>query len=268
MINLQEEIEKIFKENEKFSVEQSLECGKKPFVAIIKTNPNDEPSERYTKKKIELLENFGCKSKAFIVENDNELKKLINKLNMNDNVTSIIIQAPFGKGIALESQEIFDLVDLKKDIDRLSSKWYYNKNEKNLPLTANGIYEVINRNFKIGTKILFYGNGLTTNKRLFLKMFDEGKYDCRIINSKTPKASKNDAIEWSNVIVSSTGIPGILECENKYVISPTIAKTEEGFRGDLKHELRDLNKVHKVLGGIGKLTTSTLVRRAYEDLKI
>jgi 5,10-methylene-tetrahydrofolate dehydrogenase/methenyl tetrahydrofolate cyclohydrolase len=74
-------------------------------------------------------------------------------------------------------------------------------------------------------------------------------------------------IEWADIIVSSTGIPNILECEGKFVISPTICKTEEGFRGDLRHDLREVNKVHKILGGIGKLTTSALLRRAYEDVE-
>ncbi|MGL6100922.1 MAG: tetrahydrofolate dehydrogenase/cyclohydrolase catalytic domain-containing protein [Fusobacteriaceae bacterium] len=266
-INLQDEIEKIFKENEERSENYSLENERKPFVAIIKTNPEDEPSERYTKKKMALLADYSCGSRAYNVESDDELIATIDHLNRNDLVTSIIVQAPFGKNITIPTQEVFDLVVPKKDIDRLHSKWYYDRDKKNLPLTAYGMYELIDRNFDKGANVLFYGNGLTTNKRLFLKMFDEGKHDCRIINSKTPSLSKTDMILWADLIVSATGIPEVLECVGKYVISPTIAKTENGFRGDLTHSLREHNFVHNVLGGIGKLTTSALIRRAFEDAK-
>ncbi|MGL4987990.1 MAG: tetrahydrofolate dehydrogenase/cyclohydrolase catalytic domain-containing protein [Paraclostridium sp.] len=266
-MNLQEKINELYEKNMSFSKENSELDERKPFVAIVKTNPDDEPSERYTKKKIELLNSYMCGAKAYSASNDEELIALLDHLNRNSLVTSIIVQAPLGKGITIKENVVFDLIKPSKDIDRLHSMWYYDKNYKNLPLTACGIYELINNSFEKGKKILFYGNGLTTNKRLFLKMFDEGVYDCRIINSKTPKTSKEELIEWSDIIVSSTGIPGILSCTNKYVISPTIAKTEEGFRGDLAHEFRDSNNVHNVLGGIGKLTTSLLVKRAFEDSK-
>lgn len=263
---LQKNIDLISEKNEMVSQLYKDEGVKKPFVAIVSTNPFDEPSERYMRNKVIKLESKGCEAQVYSAENNKDLVDLITNLNQHADVTSIIIQAPFGDKITMETQDVFDLVDPKKDIDRLHSKWYYDKKETNLPLTALGIYRLIQKQFSRGKKILFYGNGLTTNKRLYLKMFDEGTHDCRIANSKTPNDSIKELIEWADIIVSATGIPEILECEGKHVISPTIAKTENGFRGDLKHELRDKNHVHNVLGGIGKLTTSMLVRRAYEDI--
>lgn len=240
-------------------------CEEKfPQVAIIKTNPKDEPSERYTKIKKEKMENHKIIPHIFEAETNEQLLKIVDELNNNENITGIIIQFPFGPGITMETQEVFDLVNPKKDIDRLHSKWYYNRSENNLPLTALGMYKLL-KNFE-DKNVLFYGNGLTTNKRLFLKMFDEGRLDCRIVNSKTPEHSVQELVEWSEIIVISTGIPEILECAGKYIISPTIAKTENGMRSDLKHFCRPDNEVHNILGGIGKLTTSELLVRAYEDI--
>lgn len=243
-------------------------CEEKfPKVAIVKTNPNDEPSERYTRIKKAKMEDNKINACICIAESNDELIKIVNELNQDDTITGIIIQAPFGPGITMKAQDVFDLVNPKKDIDRLHSKWYYDRDENNLPLTALGMYKIL-KNFEKEEKmnLLFYGNGLTTNKRLFLKMFDEGKLDCRIANSKTPEYSVDELVEWSDIIVASTGIPEVLECSGKYIISPTIAKTENGMRSDLKHNCRECNKVHNILGGIGKLTTSELLVRAYEDI--
>lgn len=241
------------------------EINKFPEVAIVKTNLSDEPSERYTKAKKNHLTSNKCKAHIYEANTNNELISLIHRLNLDENITGIIIQAPFGKGITMETQEVFDLVSPEKDIDRLHSKWYYDKNPKNLPLTAYGIYKILYQYPKFN-KILFYGNGLTTNKRLFLHMFDKGDYDCRIINSKTPIKSKNELITWSDIIVAATGVPEILECRDKIVISPTIHKSDNGFRSDLKQECKEFNLTHKVIGGIGKLTTSQLLVRAFEDV--
>lgn len=263
---LQEIIDKLEEKNIK-EVNDSAD-EKKAYVAVVCSNPEDEPSERYVKNKCKKMESHGIHSEVVNVNTDKELTNEIERLNNDERVTAIIVQAPLGKNITLSSQKVFDLVRPEKDIDRLNSCFYYDKEPENLPLTALGIYRLIEEILKKEnindekTKVLFYGNGLTTNKRLFLKMFDEGVTDCRIINSKTPKHSKDELIKWADIIVSSTGIPEVLKCNGKIVISPTITKTKEGFRSDLEHNHRNYNKVHNVLGGIGKLTTSNLLRRA------
>lgn len=243
-------------------------CEEKiPRVAIVKTNLKDAPSELYTRIKKEKMENHAIVPHIYEVENQDDLIELIGILNKTENISGIIIQYPFGPGITMKTQDVFDLVDPKKDIDRLHSKWYYDRDENNLPLTALGMYKIL-KNFEKKEKmnLLFYGNGLTTNKRLYLKMLDEGKFDCRIVNSKTPEHSVDELVEWSDIIIAATGIPEVLECSGKYIISPTIAKTENGMRSDLKHNCRECNEVHKISGGIGKLTTSELLVRAYEDI--
>lgn len=256
-------VTKAYKENYKLE----------PCIAIINTNINDEPSQRYIRNKRKKCEEYGIKTTLHEPTNMEELIELISNLNKNTKVTSIIIQYPFAKWITKSNQEIFDLVSPSKDIDRLHSCWYYDKNIHNLPLTAFGIYKIIETLFfedklKFQDKIFFYGNGMTTNKRLFLKMFDEGRFDCRIANSKTPKSSIKELTHWSHLIVSGIGKKDTLEAEGKYIICPSIIKNEDGtFSSDLKDELKEKNITHKVIGGIGKLTTSSLLMRAFEDAR-
>lgn len=256
-------VTKAYKENYKLE----------PCIAIINTNVNDEPSQRYIRNKRKKCEDYGIKTTLHEPTNMEELYSTISNLNANKQITSIIIQYPFAKWIDIPQQRVFDLVSPEKDIDRLHSCWYYDKDVHNLPLTAFGIYKIIETLFfenklKFQDKILFNGNGITTNKRLFLKMFDEGRFDCRIINSKTPKHSVRELTHWAHLIVSGIGKKDSLDIEGKYVICPSIIKNEDGtFSSDLKDEQRDKNITHKVIGGIGKLTTSSLLMRAFEDAR-
>lgn len=256
-------VAKAYKENYKLE----------PCIAIINTNTDDEPSQRYIRNKRKKCEEYGIKTTLHEPTNMEELYSTISNLNANKQITSIIIQYPFAKWVDIPQQRVFDLISQEKDIDRLHSCWYYDKDVHNLPLTAFGIYKIIETLFfenklKFQDKILFNGNGITTNKRLFLKMFDEGRFDCRIINSKTPKHSVRELTHWAHLIVSGVGKKDSLDIEGKYVICPSIIKNEDGtFSSDLKDEQRDKNITHKVIGGIGKLTTSSLLMRAFEDAR-
>ena len=260
-------------------VEENFELSKiyrgvhriKPHIAIINTNLKDEPTQRYIRNKTKKCNEYGITTSVHEPKNMSELLELINNLNKNEKVSSIIIQYPFANWVDKSTQEIFDLVSPKKDIDRLHSCWYYNKFSTNLPLTAEGIKSIIRKLSDInkinkGENILFVGNGITTNRRLFLNMFDEGDYECRIINSKTSEKSKKELIHWSHLIISGVGKKDFLDTEGKIVISPTIIKNEDGtFSSDLMDSKRKKNITHNVIGTIGKLTVSKLILRAYQD---
>lgn len=266
--NIQKKIEEVYETNIR-KIEIYKEKNKiHPKIAIINTNLEDEPSQRYIRNKKKKCEQYGIEVEIYEPENEERTLKLIEVLNNSKDVTSIIIQYPFG--FKCQNKEvIFSSIKKEKDIDRLGAI-HYEDLKNSLPLTADGIYQVVNKlGLKDKTKILFNGNGMTTNKRLFPLMFDEGKFDCRIINSKTPKESVNELIEWSDVIISGIGKKDSLECKDKIVICPSIIKNSDGtFSSDLKDELREYNTTHKVIGSIGLLTTSNLLLRAYKDAEI
>lgn len=267
---IQHLINEIYEENlEQISKLENDRSIKQPYIVILSTT-NDEPSQRYIMNKMKKCKEYGIKAEVKYPTNLESLKWMIEIANHDPKVTGIIAQFPLASYVE-KPQEIFDLINPIKDIDRLHSKFYYDKDASNLPLTSEGLEKLL---LKVSSKfpyeckrVLFLGNGMTTNKRLFLHMFDKGQFDCRIANSKTPKHSVKELIEWADIIVSGIGKENSLECKGKIVISPSIIKTEEGFRSDLKEELRTANLTHKVIGSIGKLTTSNLILRAYKDAK-
>ncbi len=268
---IEETIDEIEKELQSLIKELKSSCKKQPYIAIVNTNPDDEPSQRYIRNKVKKCADNGIRTSVHKVNDMEELKSLLMYLNLNKDVTSIIIQYPFAKWVNVPDQEIFDLVNPKKDIDKLNSCWYYTDSPRNLPLTSAAMSEILIRLQEKGVlkekdKILFHGNGVTTNRRLFLYLFNEGLFDCRIVNSKTPKESVKELIEWSHLIVSGVGKKDTLDCEGKLVICPSIIKNEDGtFSSDLIDSKRDKNVTHKVIGSIGKLTTNILIVQAYAE---
>ena len=268
---IEETIDEIEKELQTLIKDLKSRCEKQPYITIVNTNPDDEPSQRYIRNKVKKCADNDIRTSVHNIKSMEELRDLLSRLNRNEDITSIIIQYPFAKWVNVPDQEIFDLVNPEKDIDRLNSCWYYNDLPKNLPLTSMSILEILVRLQEKGIlkekdNILFHGNGVTTNRRLFLYLFNKGLFDCRIVNSKTPKKSVKELIHWSHLIVSGVGKKDTLDCEGKIVICPSIIKNTDGtFSSDLIDNKRDKNITHKVIGSIGKLTTNMLIMQAYAD---
>lgn len=248
-------IDELIKEDEEIIEKNKLKKGKK--LIIIKST-NDEASQRYIRNKVKKCTENNIESEVIEVQNQIELCKKIEESNNDEEIKNIIVQYPIPKG-EKDVQEIFNMIKPEKDIDKLNNCWCYDKNVKHLPITAFGIFRILSKIEKIKEKkILFIGNGLTTNRKLFLYMFDQG-YDCQIVNSKTPIERLNSNIEWADILVIGTGKKEWLNVSDKIVICPTIIKTEEGITSELKKECISKNITHNILGKIGKLTTNRII---------
>lgn len=260
---LQKLIDEIETENMEYVKNNSVG---NPRIAIINTNLDDEASQRYIRNKVKKMNEFGIDVEIHCPNSRWDFETLIDSLNIRPEISGIIIQHPISKTIKIDTQVAFDLVNPHKDIDRLSSAFKESKNENHLPVTAHGIYKLIEKLPKKRYRILFLGAGATTNKRLFDYMFQEGKHHCRILNSKNSEIERQSDINWAEIIVASTGRAEILRCTDKIVISPSIIKTDKGFKSDISDLYRHLNLTHEVLKSIGKMTLSGILRRCYEVL--
>lgn len=234
-------------------------------ITIIMST-DDEASQRYVRNKSKKCLENNINVKIINVFNQDSLVEEISKLNDDPKVDNIIVQYPIPEG-KLTPQEVFNLIKPEKDIDKLNNCWFYSKNIDDLPITSYGILRIIKKiPENMDKKILFIGNGLTTNRKLFTYMFDKG-YNCRITNSKTPEKDLKELIEWADIVIPATGKAEWLEMENKIVICPTIIKTDSGITSELKKYFRDKNITHNILGKIGVLTTNRVVLSAKRILK-
>ncbi|MGL5313818.1 MAG: hypothetical protein ACRC92_11290 [Peptostreptococcaceae bacterium] len=262
-----------------------------PRVLMVMTK-DDPASKMFVGKKEHDFKEYGIEPIVATVTKPNELyNRLIKHSVMNtshlpcwvlpeNKCTSAIIQIPLGEGFPEHYREYIDMISPKCDIDRLGSKYYsYNIKYENLPVTTSVLVDLLiglYQDYISSTdddsrqpRLLLIGNGITTNHMLFRYEFDKRRFDVRIVNTKTSNEEFNNCVDWADIIISSTGVKGILKCENKVVISPTIIRTESGdsvvWDNDLDRDFRDKNATHRVTGTVGKLTVAKIALRAYTD---
>lgn len=256
-----------------------------PHVVNIHTDVLSEPSNIYVRKKGEDFEAHGIE---YRVENCGNItlhgiKQLIEKLNNNPKVTSIIVQLPLRESLREYTQYILNLIKPEKDIDRLSSVYTQTKEVEDLPITSKGLYNIFEGLYKNSdilkakyhnikeVEVALVGNGLTTNKRLLAFMQEFGM-NVRVINSKTTARVRKEILHNAAVIISAVGVAGHLKIESSkhsslYIISPTIDNKKTDF--DISEHTESNLDIdvhhHNTYGKLGRLTVVNLVCRAFDD---
>lgn len=236
-------------------------CIGNPYVGILEYNA-DPSSVAYVASKCMAFTEYGIKYD--ILED-----YYPETADAFEDFTHIIPQLPFNN-TDIKLQDVLKLLRQDQDVDRLKKDWLFEPEEDSLPVTAVGLKRILDsliaREGK-QLKILFIGNGLTTNRNLYLQMFHSG-YRVKQANSKTSKHGNdlNDMIEWADVIVEASGCPEILCCKGKIVISPTLAKMSDGtWVSGLDRLCRASNETHPVLRHLGKLTVALLIERIWKE---
>ncbi|MGL6132353.1 MAG: tetrahydrofolate dehydrogenase/cyclohydrolase catalytic domain-containing protein [Fusobacteriaceae bacterium] len=264
----------------------------KPKVLIIFPNSEDDASSIYVRNKSNEMKDVGIDVE--VDRTNHSLESVLTSIdigNMDETVTSIVVQLPLPPHLKGHTRIILDRVSPDKDVDRLSSHYAYNMELDNLPITSKVMFNILQsldliirdsmQDYKYDgisdTPILLIGNGLTTNKRLFMKLVDLG-YNVKIHNSKTNNHIRHDDLIFSRIIISATGLVESLSLYNNihrdvFVISPTIGRNAEG-KG-----VTDLNKAvpgkndtfletihhHNTYGKIGRMTVYTMMKRVIDD---
>jgi methylenetetrahydrofolate dehydrogenase (NADP+) / methenyltetrahydrofolate cyclohydrolase len=159
---------------------QKLE--EKPHLTIIMVG-NNSASEVYVRNKIKTCESVGIQGTLLHLPetiSQTELAHEIQKLNTDNSVHGILVQSPLPSHI--EAQEIFDIIDAKKDVDgfsNINTARLYSGDESGLvPGTPKGVMKIIENYFQ---KLQTTNHKLQSNKNSSLKIEDwrlkiEGKH--------------------------------------------------------------------------------------------
>lgn len=114
---------------------------------------NNSASEVYVRNKIKTCESVGIQGTLLHLPetiSQTELAHEIQKLNTDNSVHGILVQSPLPNHI--QAQEIFDIIDAKKDVDGFSSintARLYSGDESGLvPGTPKGIMKIIENYFQ------------------------------------------------------------------------------------------------------------------------
>lgn len=251
--------------------------GRRPCIALVRVG-DDPASVSYVAKKSKVAAKIGVESRLNILPESTtqaELDALIDKLNADDGVDAILVQAPLPKH--LNERATFNRVSAKKDVDGFSAA--------NLGLLAQeddsaftactpaGILELLRRsNVETkGKRVVIIGRSIIVGKPLALLLMKKGiDATVTVCHSRSEKLAEICA--QADILISAVGRPNTVTKdmvkEGACVIDVGInripcAEKKSGYRlvGDVAFDevAPKCSKITPVPGGVGPMTVAMLM---------
>lgn len=230
----------------------------KPHLVIVQVN-EDQASNAYVKGKLKDCAELGINGELIklpLETSEEELLKLIGKLNNDESVDAFIVQMPLPKQI--NEEKIKQAVTPAKDVDG-----FHPLSELN-PCTPQGIIDYLHAEGvqMQGLNALVIGRSNIVGKPMAKLLLKE---NCNVttVHSKTTKEDMAFYINHADIIVIAIGRQFFLD--DKYTYKPTaiivdvgISRDETGLHGDAVPGL-PVKLQTPVPGGVGLLTRLSLI---------
>ena len=255
--------QKILDENKKIINDNNYKIK----LAIILVG-NNEASKIYIKNK-ELACNYvGIKVDKYLLDEETkeeDLIKLINKLNSDNEITGIILQSPVPSQI--DFNKCSGLINAKKDVDGFTKENIYNLYlgvDTILPCTVKGIIKLLEE-YKIkisGENVVIVGRGNIVGHPLSLAMLNK---DATVTIAHSKTNNLKDITKKADILISATGIPHLIKedmiKENATIIDVGVAKIDGKIVGDV--DFLNVSKKAKYItpnpGGVGPMTVAMII---------
>ncbi len=251
--------------------------GRRPCIALVRVG-DDPASISYVTKKSKVAAKIGVESRLNILPESitqAELDALIDKLNADDGVDAILVQAPLPKH--LNERATFNRVSAKKDVDGFSAA--------NLGLLAQeddsaftactpaGILELLKRsNVETkGKRVVIIGRSIIVGKPLALLLMKKG-IDATVTVCHSRSENLAEICAQADILISAVGRPNTVTKdmvkEGACVIDVGInripcAEKKSGYRlvGDVAFDevAPKCSKITPVPGGVGPMTVAMLM---------
>lgn len=251
--------------------------GRKPCVALIRVG-DDPASVSYVAKKSKVAAKIGIESRLNILPETTtqpELDALIDKLNSDDGVDAILVQAPLPKH--LNEQATFNRVAASKDVDGFSfsnlGKLCQEDKTAFVACTPAGIIELIKRSGveTKGKKAVVIGRSLIVGKPLALLLMQKG-IDATVTVCHSKSENLKEICKEADILIAAVGRPLTVTedmvKEGACVIDVGInripcAEKKSGYRlvGDVDFEnvASKCSFITPVPGGVGPMTVAMLM---------
>ena len=231
---------------------------------------DDLASKIYINNKRKACDYVGIKMKEFKFDcnaNENDILKLINKLNVDKNVTGIMVQMPLPHQI--NAKKIVGAINPQKDVDGFSEVnlgKIISKNYDFLPCTPAGIMEILkSENVEIkGKRCVVVGRSNIVGKPLSLMLLNNDA-TVTICHSKTENLK--EACKNADILISAVGEKNLITADmvkkDAVVIDVGINRNEFGkICGDVDFEnvKKVASYITPVPGGVGPVTVAMLMK--------
>ena len=259
---------KLFVENRKLKGEAI------PCIATILVG-EDGGSIFYINNQIKLCNELGIINKKFFLDQnikEEELIKLIEKLNNDDNVSGIMLQVPLPKH--LNEKKITSLISYKKDIDGLTdinTGRFYKGEKCFIPCTPKAVIEII-KSIGVplaGKSAVVIGRSNIVGKPVAQLLLNENA-TVTICHSKTQNLK--EICSNADILVVAMGKPKFVTSdfvkEGAIVIDVGTSMVDDKITGDVVFQdvIEKASIVTPVPGGVGAMTTTMLLKNACEAL--
>ena len=174
---------------------------------------NDPASTVYVKNKGKFAKEVGIKSSQYSLSesvSQEDLLKLINDLNLNNDVDGILVQLPLPKQI--KSEIILDAIDPSKDVDGFNivnaANIYLNR-EGVIPCTPLGcliMLRSINQSLK-GMNAVIIGRSNIVGKPMAQLLLNE---DCTVTTVHSKSNNIEKIVKEADIIIAAVGIPNLV----------------------------------------------------------
>jgi methylenetetrahydrofolate dehydrogenase (NADP+)/methenyltetrahydrofolate cyclohydrolase len=174
---------------------------------------NDPASTVYVKNKGKFAKEVGIKSLQYSLSesvSQEDLLKIINDLNLNNDVDGILVQLPLPKQI--KSEIILDAIDPSKDVDGFNivnaANIYLNR-EGVIPCTPLGcliMLRSINQSLK-GMNAVIIGRSNIVGKPMAQLLLNE---DCTVTTVHSKSNNIEKIVKEADIIIAAVGIPNLV----------------------------------------------------------
>lgn len=228
-----------------------------PKLAIINTNPENLPSQKYIKYKQIRAEELGIQTELHNID-ETSADELITELANDDSIHGIIIQLPLLDQSKTDS--LVSLIPPNKDVDGMT------KDSLVEPATAQAVLWLLT-GYGIDLKdknILVIGKGRLVGAPL-LKMLQAQNMSVNSVDISNSAEQLAESINMADIVISAAGSPGLIKPEmlrDKQVIIDAGSSEDAGeLKGDLDPKVYESKldiRITPTTGGLGPLTISCL----------
>lgn len=250
----------------------------KPCLAVILVG-DDYASSVYVNKKIKTCNEVDIKSIDYKLDKnykEEDLLKLIDELNSNDEVNGILVQLPLPAHI--DTKKIIKKISAKKDVDGFSPTnlglLLSNDTPYFYPATPLGIMMLLEHyNIEVKAKnICIINDSIIVGRPLAAMLLNKGASVS--ICHKLTKNLKDYTLN-ADIIISATGVLHLLDDsffnENAVAIDVGICKKENNklISGDINYEkvANKIKAISPVPGGVGPMTIAALMFNTLKSYK-
>jgi len=284
------EVSLAVKSDLKGRIEKLKEKGITPGLAAVLVG-EDPASQIYVRSKERQSAKLGFNSQVLRLDtstSQNELLKVVQDLNADDNVHGILVQLPLPKHI--DSQLIIEMIDPDKDVDGfhpVSVGKLVLDLDGFVSCTPAGILEIM-KYYKIetsGKHVVVVGRSNIVGKpmaNLMIQKKDLGNATVTLVHTRTPDMGVHT--RQADILIVAAGVPEFITAdmvkEGAVVIDVGINRvddlsTEKGYRlvGDVDFGAvsEKCSAITPVPGGVGPMTIAMLlsntVKSAENSLK-